>query len=57
MTLNDLLKYALFGAFGAAAANFGTFEDYEDVKDFAHTWRELTYVELEDLDLRKRAEL
>ena len=54
MTLSYLMGLA---SFGAAMDDHATFDEYEAIHDFAKTWRELAYVELEDLDLRKRAEL
>lgn len=55
MTLASLIDLASWAA--AVADDNITWEDYEEIKDFAKTWRELGDVELEDLDLRKRAEL
>lgn len=51
MTFSRLIELARHGA---AMENYATFEEYEDIHDFAKTWRGLAYVELDDIDLRKR---
>ena len=54
MTLAYLIELA---SHAAALDDYVTLEEYEDIHDFAKTWRDLAGVELDDLDLRKRAEL
>ena len=45
MTFASLIQIALWGV--------ASEEDYEDIRDFAKTWRNLAYVELEDLEIRR----
>lgn len=54
MTLAYLIKLA---SHAAAMDDYVTLDEYDDIHDFAKTWLDLAGVELEDLDLRKRAEL
>lgn len=53
MTLSRLIELARHGA---AMENYATFEEYEDIHDFAKTWRDLVYVDLDDIELRKRVD-
>lgn len=52
MTFARLIEVARWGA---ATDNYSTLEEYEDIHDFAKTWHDLLYVELDDFELRKRA--
>ena len=51
MTFSRFIELARWGA---ATDNYSTLEEYEDIHDFAKTWHDLLYVELDDIELRKR---
>lgn len=51
MTFSRLIELARWGA---ATDNYSTLEEYEDIHDFAKTWHDLVYEQLEDIELCKR---